>query len=278
MQYKILKRSILVILIIGICTPIVSAQKKKTTKWNARKYEAHIGLGLTNFMGDICSPRKTDAFVWVVPFKTTGYTADAMLKYNLGGRHYVGSSVFMGYMAARETIQKQTKYYYRDGIAFKSFFTEISARYEFQIIRERRRRTIYRQLGETRLKNTTFPSYIFAGAGGIFNIGNIYWNDAKGLERFSKGYMNIAPVVMGGLGTKLRIDRNTYIGVEAGWRVALSDGIDNCNGNKPYDESKPWTKHHYGKWIDQYQFVTVSLVVSMREKRNHMPNFRTIRR
>jgi len=256
---------------------VASGQRKKTAKWNSRKYEAHIGLGFTNFMGDICSP-KSDMPVWVLPFKTTGYTSDAILKYNLGGRHYVGTSLFLGYMGARETIQKQTKYYYRDGIAFKSFFTEVAARYEFQIIRERRRKTVYRRLGETRLKNTTVPSYLFAGVGGIFNVGNIYWNDPKGLERFSKNYTNICPVVMGGLGSKIRIDRNTYIGIEAGWRVALGDGIDNCKGKEGYVEEKPWTKWPYGKWIDQYQFVTVSLVVTMREKRNHMPNFRSIRR
>lgn len=260
--------------------PSAFAQKKAAHKWNSRRYEAQLGLGLSNFMGDINSP-KTDIPVWVRPFKTTGYTADALLKYNLKGRHYVGTSLFTGYMAAREPSM-QTPTFYGRGIAFKSFFTELSARYEFQIIRERRRRTVYRQLGETRLKNTTLPAYLFVGAGGIMNVGKFYWNSTDEKERYDINYINVAPVVMGGFGGKVRIDPITYIGFEAGWRVALSDGLDNCNRKgKPdvsgIEEGRSFD-NMFGKWIDQYQFVNVSLVVTLREKRNHMPNFRSIKR
>lgn len=248
-------------------------------RWSARKYELHAGVGFTNFMGDVCSPNDPNKFIWVLPVKTTGYLADGILKYNLKQRHYVSASLNMGYMGAKETIQKQSTFYYRDGIAFKSFFTELAVRYEFQFIRERRRSTIYRSLGETRLKNTTFPSYIFVGVGGIFNAGKFYWNDfsgtPKGKERYNEGYVNVAPVILGGIGTKLRIDRNTYIGVEVGHRLALSDGLDNCKGKDEPTEERPWI---FGKWFDQYQFVSVSLVFTMREKRNRMPNFKTIRR
>lgn len=267
-----------VIALILLCSaPTVFAQKKSAHKWNSRRYEAQLGLGLTNFMGDINSP-KTDIPVWVRPFKTTGYTADALLKYNLKGRHYVGSALYLGYMGAKEG--QATPTYYGRGIAFKSFFTELSARYEFQIIRERRRHTIYRSLGETRMKNTTVPSYLFVGAGGIMNVGKFYWNSLDQRERYNLNYLNVAPVVMGGFGGKVRIDPITYIGFEAGWRVALSDGIDNCNkkGKPDVGSIEEGRSFVFGKWIDQYQFVTVSLVVTLRETRHHTPNFRSIKR
>lgn len=247
--------------------------------WSKRRYELHAGVGLTNFMGDICSPKKSEMPVWVLPFKTTGYTADGVLKYNFKGSHFGSVSVNMGYMGARETIQKKDKYYYRDGLAFNTFFTELGVRYEFQFIKEKTHKTVYRKLGETSLKNITLPSYLFLGMGGLFNVGKMCWNDfegeVKGKERYKKTYCNVAPVLMGGLGSKLRIDRNTYIGVEAGWRFSFSDGIDNCRGKDAPTEDKPWT---FGEWVDQYQFITVNLVFNMREKRNHMPNFKTIRR
>ncbi len=254
--------------------------QKRRYKWNDRRYELHAGIGLSNFMGDVCSPRDPDRSIWVVPLVTTGYTADAMLKYRLKGRHFISSSVFMGYMGAKETKQNEAKYYYRDGIAFKSFFTEVGVRYEFEFIKEKRRRNIYRRLGETRLKNFTMPSYVFAGVGGIVNLGKFEWNDfmsePKGKERYNSNYFNVAPTLMVGLGTKVRLNRTTYFGLEAGTRMALGDGLDNCLGREDPTADKPWK---FGKWIDQYQFITASVVFTMREKRrNHMPNFHTIGR
>lgn len=256
----------------------VKGGAKSVKKWNQRRYELHTGIGLTNFMGDVCSPRDADRQVWILPFKTTGYVSNGLLKYQLTERQYVSGGVSVGYMAARETIEKKAKYYYRDGITFKTGFAELSARYEIMFIKEKTRRNVYRSLNETKLKNFTMPSYIFIGVGGIFNAGKFYWNDftsqpMKGKERYNEFYCNFAPVIMGGLGCKFRVDRNTYVGVEAGNRLAINDGIDHCDGNKERTEEHPWV---FGKWVDQYQFVTVSLVYKMREKRNHMPNFKTL--
>lgn len=273
MKLRMLNRTFVVVFLL-LCAFAVSAQS-----WSRRRYELQVGGGLTNFMGDICSPRNSDMPVWVLPFKTTGYVVDGILKYNIKKRHFGSVAVNIGYMGARETVEKRSKYYYRDGMAFKSLFTEISARYEFQFIKERTHRTVYRKLGETNLKNLTVPSYLFVGAGGLFNVGNFFWNDfegeIKGKERYKKAYFNVSPVIIGGLGSKVRVNKNTYLGIEAGWRVALNDGIDNCNGNKKPTVERPW---RFGKWVDQYQFVTASIVYTMREKRNHTPNFKTIRR
>ena len=287
MKKTLLNRIIILIVAILCCSGTYAAGKggvksssKSLNKWSQRRYEMHTGLGFTNFMGDICSPRSSSKQVWILPFKTTGYVSNGLLKYQLTERQYVSGGVSVGYMAARETIQKQAKYYYRDGITFKTGFAELAARYEFMFIKEKNRRNVYRSLNETKLKNFTMPSYIFIGVGGIFNAGNFYWNDftskpIKGRDRYHEFYYNFAPVVMGGVGCKVRVDRNTYVGVELGNRLAINDGIDHCDGNKSPTEDHPW---HFGKWFDQYQFATVSLVFKMREKRNHMPNFKTIGR
>ena len=290
MKRKLLSRLTLIAAFLFCCIGVyaqgggVRGGSKSIKKWSNRRYEMHTGIGLTNFMGDICSPRDPKKQVWVLPFKTTGYVSNGLLKYQLKERQYLSGGISVGYMAARETIQKQAQYYYRDGITFKTGFAEVSARYEFQFIKEKTRRNVYRRLGETKLKNFTLPSYIFIGVGGIFNAGNFYWNDfnsepMKGKERFSEFYCNFAPVIMGGLGCKVRVDRNTYLGIEFGNRLAINDGIDNCDSkNRPKGNQHEEINGHwvFGKWYDQYQFITVSLVYKMREKRNHMPNFKTI--
>lgn len=271
MNIKSFSRLALIVLIV-LCYTSVSAQK-----WSKRRYELHAGFGLTNFMGDVCSPNDPDRTIWILPFRTTGYLADGILKYNVKGRHYASASLNLGYMAARETIEKRTNYYYRDGIAFRSGFAELGVRYEFMFIKENERRNVYRKLGETKLKNFTMPSYVFAGVGGYFGYGKFYWNDPQGRDRYSKSYGTVAPVMMIGLGTKVRLDRNIYVGAEFGLREVLGDRIDGANksGSPSEDVNKRWK---FGKWIDQYQFVAVNVVFKMREKKNHMPNFKTIRR
>ncbi len=263
------------ILLLVLCFTGASAQK-----WNKPRYELHTGIGLTNFMGDVCSPNDPDKMIWILPFRTTGYLADGILKYNIKGRHFVSGSLNLGYMGARETIEKRTHYYYRDGIAFKSGFAELGVRYEFEFIKEREHKTVYRKLGETKLKNFTMPSYLFAGVGGYFSYGKFFWNDPQGRERYSKSYGSFAPVVMLGVGAKVRLQRNVYLGAEFGLREVIGDYVDGADGSRksptPSDDiNKRWK---FGKWIDQYQFVAVNLAFKMREKRNHMPNFKTIRR
>ena len=255
MKKTLLNRFVLLLTALLCCTGAFAAGKggvksssKSLSKWSQRRYELHTGIGVTNFMGDVCSPRSASKQAWILPFKTTGYVSNGLLKYQLTERQYVSGGLSVGYMV--------------------------------MFIKEKTRRNVYRSLNETKLKNFTMPSYIFIGVGGMFNAGNFYWNDftskpVKGRERYHEFYYNFAPVIMGGLGCKIRIDRNTYVGFEFGNRLALSDGIDHCDGNKERTEEHPWI---FGKWVDQYQFLTASLVYKMREKRNHMPNFKTIGR
>jgi hypothetical protein len=97
------------------------------------------------------------------------------------------------------------------GLEFKSYFTEISARYEFLFLKEKRKSTVYRRLGQTGLKNLTFPSYVFIGIGGMVNYGKFSRNINDGRARVTENYFNVAPVVPFGFGTKMRIDYNLYL-------------------------------------------------------------------
>lgn len=276
MKARIIGRIAIVSTLLFCCVG-ASAQR-----WSRRPYEFHMGVGFTNFMGDVCSPKDPDKQMWILPFRTTGYLTDAILKYNFKGRHSASFSTNFGYMSARETIEKRANYYYRQGIAFKTGFAELGFRYEFMFIKENERRNVYRKLGETKLKNFTMPSYLFAGIGEYFSYGNFYCNDEKGRERASEQYFSTAPVIMLGVGTKIRLERNLYVGFEFGIREAIGDKIDGAVGGKEMSDATPMGDFYkggkFGKWIDQYQFVAVNIAFKMREKKNHMPNFKTIRR
>ena len=83
-----------------------------------------------------------------------------------------------------------------------------------------------------------------------------------------------------GVGSKVRIARNMYVGAEFGIREVIGDNVDGVNGRKEMGSQTPSkyiNRLKFGKWIDQYQFVSVNIAFKFREKRNHLPNFKTIR-
>lgn len=245
-----------------------------------QRYEIQLGGGLSNFMGDICSPRSSSKMAWVLP-QTIGPVGIVGFKYNLGhrdecgystiGSQTIGGSFFFGKLKAEEVEKNISKYYYRNGIGFDAFFVELSLRYEWFFIKEKSGGFSYNKGRPTMKRPTLMPSYLFVAAGGLFETGKFSWDNKEG--RQSEKFSTIAPVLIGGIGTRLRINSGISIGLEAGARIALSDKIDNCDGKVATTPTKPWV---FGKWIDQYQFITASLIFKLRENKNHLPDFRSI--
>lgn len=246
-----------------------------------QRYELQLGAGLDNFMGDICSPKDASKMAWTLP-QTIGVVGNLGLKYNLGhrdecdhvtvGTQSIGGSLFFGQLKAEEIEKNIDKYYYRNGIGFKSFFVELSLRYEWYFIKEQQSRVTYKQVGRPILKRATLaPSYLFVGAGGLLSTGQFYWDGKEGHQ--STKFTNIAPVLMGGVGTKLRLNRSVSFGLEFGMRLAIDDNIDYCDGNETPTPQKPWI---FGKWYDQYQFITASVTLKLRENKNGWPDFKSI--
>lgn len=234
----------------------VSAQR-----WNQRKYEFYYGLGIANFMGDIAAPTDANKYIWMNIPNTISVNANAGLRYTFKERHYVRASLYLGQMQAKDVLDNP-KFHYR-GYEMNSFFTELSGKYEFIIVKEKKRRTVYRQLGESVLKNLSLPTYIFVGLGANFNIGKL--KQPQGLTVTTENFINIAPVVPIGIGSKLRINRTTYFGVEAGIRLAFSDGIDGAKGSE---------SDQFGEWYDQYQFLTFNIIHKLRSNKKGLPKFK----
>ncbi len=229
--------------------------------WSRYKYEFYYGAGLTNFMGDVCAPTNSDKLIWINFFNTIGITGNAGLRYKFADRQYVRGSLFLGQLYGEDPAN-DPKYWYR-GISFNSFFTEISVKYEFMIWKEKKRVTVYRKLGESAFKNFSMPTYLFIGAGGIFNVGK--FSNKRGLNLSEVSYTNFAPVIPFGIGFKYKINKLTYINLEAEWHFTITDGIDNAIGTP---------ENSYGEWYDQYQSITFNIVHKLRQNQNGTPKFR----
>lgn len=229
-------------------------------RWNQRKYEFYYGIGMSNLMGDIGIPKDSSKNAWIHK-STIGVMGNVGLRYHLGGRHYVRGALSLGQLRAND-VPDNPDYYYR-GYKMSSFFTDLSVKYDFLIIKEKTKKTVYRQLGESRLKNISLPTYLTIGFGGIFNTGSL--EQAQGFFTTSESFTNVAFNVSFGLGSKIRINRNTSINIEAVTHLAFSDGLDGAIGTPI---------NHFGEWIDQYQFLTVNLIHKLRSNKKGLPKFR----
>lgn len=245
---------------------VLAISQSYSQAWSRYKYEGFYGLGATNFMGDIPAPTSehpTGQFLWIHMFNTIGAAGNVGLRYNFEEKQYLTGTVTLGTFYGKDPTENP-KYWDR-GLEFRSFFTEFVGRYEYQIIQEKRKSTVYRKLGESRLKNLSVPTYIFIGAGATVSYGKL--NEISGATVDSENYFNVAPVIPFGFGFKYKINRLTYINFEACWRTALSDKMDNASGKE---------NARYGSWFDQYQTITINLIHKLRQNQNGTPKLKRL--
>lgn len=272
---NILKFGLVVLLIIGWLPEAAAINRR------LHRYELSLGGGLCNFMGDICSPKKSSTQVWIVPKGTTGFIVNTGLKYNLGHRdecgflklseHTIGGSLRFGQMRAEDPINNDA--YWARNIGFTTFFAEMSLRYEWYFIPEKPNHIIFKHVGKPIMKSPTrMPAYLFGGIGGLINFGHLYRFKEKETI-FEQGYLNLAPVVQFGAGVKYRVVQGVCFTLEGGWNWALSDGLDNCKGGQEPTADIPWK---FGNYIDQYQYVILGVALKLRETKNHLPDFKSI--
>lgn len=253
------KRAQLVLVLLFVMLSVTKAQQ-----WNQRNYEFQYGIGIVNFMGDIAAPSDPDKRFWIHFTKTLSPIANVGLRYNVKERHYVSGHIYMGQMYAEDPLGNPSFHATRR-YNFNSFFSEVSAKYEYLIFKEKTRQTVYKQLGETPLKNLKLPTYLFIGVGTAINIGTLTKPQLGSIYLNKESYVNIAPVIPIGIGIKPRIKKHTYLNIEIGARIVLNDGVDNAIGKE--NES-------FGDFIDQYQFLNINLIHKLRSNKNGFPKFR----
>lgn len=227
--------------------------------WNVLKYELYYGLGGTNLMSDVGSPNDPSKLAWVRIFNTVGVYANAGLRYYMNPNQHLSANLALGQLYAEDPVDDPE--FYTLGRKANSFFTEVSLRYEYQIIKERKKRTVYKILGESNLKNITIPTYLFIGAGGLLSVGN--YSEIQGTNVSTENYINFAPVIPYGIGFKTRLSNLSYLNIEVGLRFPLSDKLDNLEQGA-----------HGLLSSDQYQFVTVNYIKKLKSNKKGLPRFK----
>lgn len=249
-------RSTTLLLVLLVLSKLIFAQS-----WNSRPYELYYGIGMSNFMGDIAAPSDPNKNIWIHFFNTVAPVANIGLRYQYHDRHHFKGSLYLGQFYA-EDVPDDSDWHYR-GYKMSSFFTELSVQYEYLIFKGKSRKTVYQQLGESRLKNFSVPTYLFIGLGGTFNAGTLTNLNGQSVDK--ENYTNISPAFPIGFGFKFRLSRYAYANLEAGLRLTFNDGLDNAKGSE--DSS-------FGNYMDQYQFIAINIIHKIKANKKGLPRFR----
>jgi len=223
--------------------------------FNSYKYDFYFGIGASNLMADVCAPKNTNKLAWVKFFNTIGFIGNTGLRYKFSERQSANLNLSLGQFYAQDPTKDPD--YQNDGRKVNTFFTEISGRYEFMVVKEKKKKTVYRMLGESFLKNLNIPTYLFIGAGGLFNTGKFTQTTADGHDISNEQYSNFSFIIPYGVGFKTRLTNTSHLNLEVGLRFAFSDKIDNWENG----------------WYDQYQFITFNYVKKLKSNKKGLPKF-----
>lgn len=311
------------LLLVVIFVGLGSTANGQIYKWRKLRYELIAGGGVSNFMSDVGEAENSGLtkYFWtnVNTWRPVGVVG---LRMAFSDRHKAKAVITSGYLYANDAYGAYSDNQYE----VRTFITELSAQYEFYLVREQRKRNIYNFLGASqRFKNLIIPTYVFAGVSGVyFNPKTLFDDEWVALRQYNteilpngkETYVPFAFAVPIGMGVKFKIAKYISLNIEAGWRLAFTDYMDDLgHGDYPDLEqlvadgeykrvALSWRAHGFdrisdrliqdledelqagrlpkgsrsqGEWFDQYQFVTFTLNFKLKTGRRGQPRLRLYR-
>jgi len=254
-----MKRSILVILIILLATPLSYSQL-----WKMRRWEATIGAGPSFFFGDVggYTIGKNILGFKDMSYLQTRFDVNGSVKYrftrNLNARVSMTYAMFhatdvRGSNEGREL--EATTSLFEPAIIGEYYFVKNYSENSYLFLR-RKEAFIWHFL-----KSLDF--YAFAGIGGaLYNVKcnealiELKEDPARGLK--DGGFTAVVPA---GLGTTLIYSPNLNFGLEVGGRYAFTDFLDGYTSQ-------------FSKANDVYYFLNLTITYKLKTGRNGLPRFR----
>ena len=299
----------ILLLIFTLSVSVFSVQGQRYN-WKKLRYEVYFGGGVSNFMGDVGVPvnQGLKTYLWINP-QAIRPVIQLGGKMAFSERTKIRANLAIGILANKDRYGA----YPERSLEFRSPIIELSGMYEYFIIKEQKKRTSYRWLNlPRRFRNALIPTYVFAGLSGIYFNPQAYtlgkWHslhplhtEGQGLPGQNKHYSRISLAVPFGFGVKFKVSQYQSISIEAGWRVTMTDYIDDvgsgslvtveemrenfgdmaallyfrAHGSSTVPTTaytKGWVRG--GKWIDQYQFVMVNFSAILKTNRKGGPKLK----
>lgn len=220
------------------------ANSQGLSTWKRARYEAVVGIGSTNFMGDLGGGESTSTlgrYIGDLDFMSTRPSAMIGMRYKLTGSSALKFNLIYGRLQADDANSLNAGRQARNLSFFSNIF-EQSLYFEYSIIKENTSRK-WSKRRKKKIRGFSTNLYTFLGVGGFwFNPkaefeGKTYnlWEigtegqhiEGSGVEPYSR-YNFAIPL---GIGLKVGINKKIDIGVEYGIRYTFTDYIDNTGGS-----------------------------------------------
>ncbi|MBL0048816.1 MAG: outer membrane beta-barrel protein [Bacteroidetes bacterium] len=219
---------------------LISSMAQAQT-WKRYRKEISVGIGATNFLGDLGGANQIGTHVFRdIEFSTTRPDISAGFRYFFTQSISAKAGIYYGLVSGSDNLTGQPQRNYRN-LSFKSNIWELSAQAEVSgltVYREGHRYDIKRAHG---YKNILFQAYGFFGVGVFhFNPKGYYrgrWynlrdmgTEGQGLPGEPDKYKRFSFCMPIGAGFRYGISKNINIGIEYGIRKTFTDYIDDVSG------------------------------------------------
>ena len=236
--------------------------------WNKKSFEGIYGIGASNLMADIGATSPATAgligqYFWLRPqsFRPALFG---------GGRYILNKRMALNFKMVASNLSADDIYgdYSTRNLITNVYLAEISGQFEYYVIPDTKMKNVYRIKSYKWYKNIPLSSYFFIGIGETFFFSKTSANERYiGVTGYNKvfdrpkKYKHTTPVIPFGIGVKFPLNRVIRFGIEAGFRFAFSDYLDEKTAEND-------------NWPDSYQFVLFSLNYKLKTGRNGLPIIR----
>lgn len=234
--------------------------------WKANRLEYLLGAGASGFLGDLGGQDNVGKpFIYDLEPTETRYSLQLGTRYYLREFHAIKTGLYYGRVRGSDENTQYPNRRFRN-INFKSPIIELSAQYEFHVLRPK----VLHLSGanSTNIFNgNRFGLYGSVGVGAFyFNPKGYYqgqWFDlhplhteGQGLPGGPRQYKRINITVPVGGGVSYLLNRNYKIGFEFGYRWTTTDYIDDVSG---YFYDNDAIRDSYGKLAAYFANPSVAL-------------------
>jgi hypothetical protein len=247
-----MKRSLIIVILLCFIVQISNGQL-----WKQKRYEAVVGLGTTQFFGDIGGYSKSINILGIkdISFMQTRFNINMGLKYKIMKDLNARLSLTYGMLHASDNRGSNES----RGMEARTSIFEPALMGEYYFIKTKLENSYLFSKARGISMRDLFSSielYAFTGIGGLSY--NVKGNDklvAAGEK--NSGFTSVIPV---GLGLNLLFKPNYNLGLEFGGRYAFSDYLDG------------YTSQYSGS-NDVYYFFNFTFTYKILTGRNGLPAF-----
>ena len=210
--------------------------------WSFQKKEITLGLGGTNFLGDLGGANQVGTDYSVKDWDFSSTSLGSSLAYRYRFHPYYATSFIVNFGRIRGIDAKTQDPVRNDrNLSFRSNIINVSQRFEFIILAKEKVGHKYRIAGLKGMPYKNSQLYLFTGIGATYYNPKAQYNGAwytlhdlhtegQGLPGGPAEYKRVTATIPFGLGMRIGISKMWRLGLEFTYVKTFSDYIDDVHG------------------------------------------------